>query len=177
MRAISALLLIVILTVLAGCRDEPTAPPRATAEEAPAQPTPEEQAIGDALAARAAPPEFDPRVVTDTTPVDAQVVDVQMANAGDGKQLTGRRTTTFAKDDPVHLAIRTQGTAPKYTLSAKWLDPAGALLTEYGQDIRAAGPAETQFSLSRPEGWPTGSYRVELAINGHPARTVEFEVR
>jgi hypothetical protein len=170
---------VLLLTLaLAGCRDE--APPATTATTPPPAPAPatdDEQARGDALAALAAPPEFAPGAITDTTPVDTTVVDVQLADAGDGKRLTGRHTTTFGIDDPVFLAIRTEGTAARYTLTAKWLDAAGAVLTEYGQDVRTAGPAETQFSLSRPDGWAPGSYTVELAINGKPARTVAFTVK
>jgi hypothetical protein len=164
------------LLLLAGCKRGNDAAPDAVS---PAAPTDDaaETSEADALAARAAPPEFDPRVVTDTTPVDTQVVDVQLADGGDNERLTGRRTTTFDRTDPVFMAIRTQGTAAKYTLSAKWLDPAGGTLAEYGQDVRQPGPAETLMSLSRPDGWTPGAYRVELAINGRAARTVEFTVR
>ena len=39
-----------------------------------------------------------------------------------------------------------------------------------------AGSAVTEFHLSKPDGWPVGSYRVEVSLNGAPAGNKEFKV-
>ena len=75
------------------------------------------------------------------------------------------------------MAISTQGTAAKYSLSAKWLAPSGETLSEYSQEITTAGPTDTIFSLSKPDGWAKGQYKVELSINGKLQRTVPFTIR
>ncbi len=118
-----------------------------------------------------------PPPVADTTPVDTSILDVQLSDNGDGKRLTGITTDRFKSTDGVFLSIRTKGTANKYTLSSKWLDPSGKTLTEYSQIISTAGQTDTVFSLSKPDGWPKGRYRVALSINGKPLRTVPFTVQ
>ena len=123
------------------------------------------------------PVDFAPKIVTDTTPVDTQVVDVKLSDNGDGKTLTGTLTDQFKPSDGVFLSIRTRGTADKYTLSSKWLTPTGETLTEYSQQIATAGPTDTIFSLSKPDGWKPGKYQVELSINGKLMKTVPFTVR
>lgn len=121
-------------------------------------------------------PEIAPKIVTDTTPVDTQVMDVKLSDNGDGKTLTGLMTNQFKATDGVFMSIRTQGTAGKYTLSSKWLAPNGQTLTEYSQNISTPGPIDTIFSLSKPDGWSKGQYHVELSVNGKQLRTVPFSV-
>jgi hypothetical protein len=165
----TALLALALLAALAGCRREQApAPPAAAPAPAPAAvdvPVP------------APPIDAVPRVVPDATPVDAHVVDVALAADRDDARIGHGRSRPFAPTDAVFLAVRTDGSASGYTLSAKWLAPDGSVLTEYGQAVGNAGSADTVLSLSRPDGWPAGDYRVELAINGQPARTVAFAVR
>jgi len=86
-------------------------------------------------------------------------------------------TSQFKPTDGVFMSIRTQGTAPKYTLSSKWLTPSGETLTEYSQTLNTAGTNDTIFSLSKPDGWAKGEYKVELSINGKLLKTVPFTVR
>ena len=118
-----------------------------------------------------------PPPVADTTPVDTRILDVQLSDNGDGKRLTGIVTDRFKSTDGVFLSIRTKGTANRYTLSSRWLDPTGKRLTEYSQVIATAGQTDTVFSLSKPDGWPKGRYQVELSINGKLLRTVPFTVQ
>lgn len=115
--------------------------------------------------------------INETAAVDTQVNDVKLSNRSDGKTLTGRIASQFSTDDGVFIAIRTQGKANHYTLTSRWMASNGKKLVEYSQNIATAGPVETVFSLNRPDGWPKGSYSVELLINGKPARTVPFIVR
>lgn len=122
-------------------------------------------------------PEMTPKIVTDTTPVDTQVLEVTSSSKADEKMLTGPLTDQFKPTDGVFLSIRTSGTADKYTLSAKWLTPTGETLTEYSQDITRSGEVNTIFSLSKPDGWAPGSYQVELSINGKLLKKVPFTVR
>jgi len=123
------------------------------------------------------PAETPPMSTVDTTPVDTQVTAVKLSDKSDGKTLTGLMTDRFKPADGVFIAIDTQGTADRYTLSSKWLAPNGETLTAYSQVVNLAGPAETIFSLSKPDGWSKGQYQVELSINGKPMRTVHFTIQ
>lgn len=122
-------------------------------------------------------PEMMPRMVMDTTPVDTEILGVTTSNNGNDKMLTGQMTDQFKPTEGVFLDIRTKGTAPKYTLSAKWLTPGSEILTEYSQIISTSGEANTIFSLSKPDNWAKGTYKVELFINGKFLRSVPFTVR
>ena len=122
-------------------------------------------------------PDMAPKIVMDTTPVDTQIADVKLADNADDKKLTGLMTSQFKPTDGVFMSIRTQGTAAKYTLSSKWLTPTGETLTEYSQTLNTAGTNDTIFSLSKPDGWAKGEYKVELSINGKLLKTVPFNVR
>lgn len=120
----------------------------------------------------------DRKIVTETTPVDANIVNVQMAAQGTESALMGARTENFSvKDKAVFVSIQTNGTAAKYTLSARWLQPSGEVLTEYAQTLSKPGANETVFSLSRPDGWPPGEYKIELSINGKKLITKTFGVQ
>jgi hypothetical protein len=41
----------------------------------------------------------------------------------------------------------------------------------------AAGPQVTDFSISKPDGWPAGKYTLEISNGGMVAQTREFEVK
>lgn len=169
------------LVLLTACQDKPeqttpAATPAVTASTPAANKLPPIAGMGKP-GELGSLPLVTPKIVTDTTPVDTQVVDVKLSDHADDKILTGRMTDQFKPDDGVFMSIHTDGTAGKYTLSSKWLTPTGETLTEYSQIIDMAGSANTIFSLSKPDGWAPGQYKVELSINGKPLRTVPFTVR
>lgn len=165
------------LALLTACQDK-QAPAPAAAQPAPA----------DAVATAPRPadagkpgmpgmlPDMAPKIVMDTTPVDTKITDVKLSDNADEKKLTGMMTSQFKPTDGVFMSIRTEGTAGKYTLSSKWLTPTGETLTEYSQAINAGGVNDTIFSLSKPDGWAPGEYKVELSINGKLLKTVPFNV-
>ena len=176
---------IVLVLLLASCEDRHPAADTSKTAASPA--TDEASASVETRRAPASParPDLDrihrlddaPPPVADTTPVDTRILEVQLSDNSDGKRLTGITTDRFKSSDGVFLSIRTKGTANKYTLSSRWLDPTGKQLTEYSQVIATAGQTDTVFSLSKPDGWPKGRYQVELSINGKPLRRVPFTVQ
>jgi len=176
---LAALCLASSLVLLTACHDKQpaaapaTAAPAEAAAAAPAKPAevPGKPGLPGAL------PDMAPKIVMDTTPVDTQIADVKLSDNADEKKLTGLMTSQFKPTDGVFMSIHTDGTAPKYTLSSKWLTPTGETLTEYSQQINSAGSNDTIFSLSKPDGWAKGEYKVELSINGKLLKTVPFTVR
>ena len=174
-----ALCLATSLVFLTACQDKQAQPAPATAT-APADVSP---AAKPPVAEPGKPggpgmlPDMAPKIVLDTTPVDTQITDVKLSDNADEKKLTGMMTSQFKPTDGVFMSIRTEGTAAKYTLSSKWLTPTGDTLTEYSQALTAGGVNDTIFSLSKPDGWAPGEYKVELSINGKLLKTVTFNVR
>jgi hypothetical protein len=113
----------------------------------------------------------------DTTPVDATIDAVTLSAEGDTEQNTlGPPRTRFKPKDSVYAEIRSNGTASAYTIYAKWTGADGEVLADYGIRVNEAGPKRTVISLSKPDGWPAGENRIELAINGRVQRTMTFRV-
>lgn len=117
-----------------------------------------------------------PEAVIDTTPVDTEVTRIDSSNQASETELTGMVSENFGPKDSVYLDIRTRGTAEKYTISSKWFYPDGEVITENSQVVNGAGPTSTIFSMSKPDGWAPGTYKVEISINGQLKQTKTFQV-
>ena len=39
------------------------------------------------------------------------------------------------------------------------------------------GPATSEFHVSKPDGWPTGDYKVEVSSSGNSSATRTFTVK
>jgi len=145
----------ILVTAIAGCgKEAPPPPPPAPKAEAPA-PAPAPAA-----------------------PAEVSVLSINLGKAiGADKKLTAA-TETFAKTDTIYAVIETSGSG-NATLKAKWTYHKGdqtAAVDESTQTISATGPATTEFHISKPDGWPTGEYQVEVSLNDKPAGTKKFSV-
>jgi hypothetical protein len=139
--------------IFAACgKSEPPPPPRATAPP-PAAP---------------APPPAAPVVTVTTVELGNQI--------GADKRVT-QQVTSFAPKDTIYATVVTNGSAPSATLTAKWTYQDGQVVNESTQTIAPNGPAATEFHISKPDGWPAGTYKVEVSLNGRSAGTKEFEVK
>ena len=115
--------------------------------------------------------------VRDTTPVDARVVGVTLSNHGDTEDHTiGMPSETFDPKDTVYAEIESTGSAGEYTLYATWVGTDGSVLSDYGVRVSEAGMERTVLSLSKPDGWASGTYQIRIAINGQEQETATFEV-
>jgi hypothetical protein len=131
----------------------------------------------------AAPPPASPPAVQAPAPTAApapaplKVTGVTVGNAiGADKRVTAP-TSTLAATDTIYASVATDGTEEAVKLTARWLYEGDTLVKEESIDIASAGPAVTEFHVSKPDGWPTGKYKVVIHKNGVPAATQEFEVR
>ena len=50
-------------------------------------------------------------------------------------------------------------------------------MNESSETIAPTGAATTAFHISKPDGWPTGKYKVEISLDGNVVQTREFEVK
>jgi hypothetical protein len=91
-------------------------------------------------------------------------------------------STTFAPGDSIHAAVATQTSDPATpvsgTLTATWthVDSDQTINTE-SKEFAFTGPGTTTFQISKPDGWPTGRYRVAIALDGDTVDITDFEVR
>ena len=84
---------------------------------------------------------------------------------------------TFGRRDTIYVSVATEGAAPSKTISAKWTFQDGQVVKEQSETIAPTGPAATEFHISKPKPWPVGKYKVEIAVDGAPAGSKDFEVK
>src|SRR5919109_2786854 len=78
-------------------------------------------------------------------------------------------TTRFKPDDTVYVSILSD--APGYgTITVRWYLH-GQQISEAMRDVSYTRAAATEFHLQNSGGFPLGSYRVDVLINGQPARS------
>jgi hypothetical protein len=121
-----------------------------------------------------AAPVSTPAAPASATPVTLVSVDLGSAVGPDQKVTTA--TGTFTPSDTIYASVATDGTG-NATLDAKWTYQDGQTVKEDSKAIAATGPATTTFSISKPDGWPAGDYKVEISLNGTPAASKDFSVK
>lgn len=144
---------------LAGCKKKE--------ETAPAATVPPPATLPDAATAPAA---------------RAQVTSVDLGNAVDADMKIGMPKTTFARNDTLYVSIGTSTGDPAATVPAtlgvKWthLD-SNQTVSQDTRQVELSGQGNTEFHITKPDGWPTGKYRVEVSLDGNVVQSREFEVR
>jgi hypothetical protein len=97
-------------------------------------------------------------------------------SVGADKRVTAP-SSSFAPSDTIYASVATDGSSPNVTLVARWTYQDGQLVNEETQTIAPSGPAVTEFHISKPDGWPAGSYQVEVIANGASAGKRAFQVQ
>ena len=83
-------------------------------------------------------------------------------------------TTRFKPDDTVYVSLLSDD--PGYgTVAVRWLLN-GQVVSEAMRDVSYTRAAATEFHLQNSGGFPPGTYRVEILINGQSAGMREFRV-
>jgi hypothetical protein len=104
---------------------------------------------------------------------------VTLGNAiGADKRVTAP-LDSFAKNDTIYIAVETTGSG-NAMLKAKWTYHKGdtsAVVDKNEQTLVATGPAVTEFHISKPDGWPTGDYQVEVLLNEASTGVHKFTVK
>jgi hypothetical protein len=112
-------------------------------------------------------------------PAGVTVSSVSLGKAvGADKKVTAP-TDTFAKGDTIYASVDTIGSGSA-TLAAKWTytkDGKTVPVKEDTATISASGPSTTEFHISKPDGWPVGTYQVDVSVDGKPAGTKAFNVK
>lgn len=104
------------------------------------------------------------------------VASIDLGKAVGGDQKVTTATTSFSPKDPIYAAVSTTG-AGTATIGAKWTFQDGQTVKEDSKSIAPTGPATTSFEISKPDGWPVGSYKVEISLNGQSAGSKDFSVQ
>ena len=116
-------------------------------------------------------------------PATASVNSVDLGNAvGADMRVTAPMSTFSPKDATIYAAVSTGTSDPAASvagkLGAKWTHvDSSQVVHEETKDITFAGDGVTDFQINKPDGWPTGKYKVEISLDGNVVQTREFEVK
>ena len=112
----------------------------------------------------------------------ASVNNVDLGNAVGADMRVTAPMATFAPKDTIYAAVSTGTSDPAASvagkLGAKWTHiDSNQTVHEESRDLTFAGDGVTDFQISKPDGWPTGKYKVEIMLDGAVVQTREFEVK
>ncbi len=115
-------------------------------------------------------------------PATASVNGVDLGNAVGADLRVTAPMTTFGSKDTIYAAVSTGTSDPAASvagkLGAKWTHiDSNQTVHEESKDITFAGDGVTDFQVSKPDGWPTGKYKLEISLDGSVVQTREFEVK
>ena len=117
-----------------------------------------------------------PTAQAPAAPAPFKVVAVDLGKAINADKKIAQPTATFATTDTIYAVVTTEGAAPSVALKARWTYEDGQLVNESAQTIAPSGAAATEFHITKPSGWPTGKYKVEISANGAAVSAREFVV-
>jgi hypothetical protein len=110
------------------------------------------------------------------TGVGVRVSQIDMGRSLTADKTINDNTDSFKPNDTIYASIVTEGTAATATLKALWTYQDGQVVNESTQTIAPTGTARTEFHISKPDGWPTGKYKLEVFLNGSSAATRDVRV-
>jgi len=140
--------------------------------EAPPEPAQEPAATPPV---EAAPPPG-PSAAAAAKKIAPRVTSVVLGSSIDADKRIGQAQDAFAPTDTIYASIDTEGWGPAVGLTARWTYEDGQLVNESSQTVEP-GPGTVEFHISKPSGWPTGSYQLEILADGSSVSTQSFEVR
>jgi hypothetical protein len=158
-----ALIAALALTACGKQQPPPTSTNPATPAQAPAAPAPSST---PAPAAPAAPA---------STTANVESLTLGSALNADGK-ITAP-ATTFSPKDTIYAQVATSGGSGNAAVSARWTFGQGQVVSENNESVAAGGNATTTFHISKPDGFPAGMYKVDISVDGKPAKSASFEVK
>lgn len=122
------------------------------------------------------------RTKPNTTPAGAprkqnslQIDKVELGNSLNADKTVAARRQNFGIRDTIYVSVRTVGSGSA-TLTANFTYGDGQQVSRSSMDVDAAGRAIHEFHIAKRSPWPTGSYRVELFLDGVRLATELFTI-
>ena len=115
-----------------------------------------------------------------TLPAPVSVAGAVLGNAVGADKRVAAPMEAFGAKDTIYASVETAGTG-RAKLRALWSFVKGdktSKVDETTLELDSAGPAVSEFHVSKPSGWPKGDYKVEIFLGDAtvPAVTKNFKV-
>jgi len=114
---------------------------------------------------------------TSGTSAGVRVSHIDMGRSLTADKTINDKTDSFKPNDTIYASVLTEGTAATARLKARWTYQDGQAVNESTQTIAPTRDARTEFHISKPDGWPTGKYTLEVFLNDSSAATKDFAVQ
>ncbi|MBA3258795.1 MAG: hypothetical protein H0T68_04930 [Gemmatimonadales bacterium] len=106
----------------------------------------------------------------------------KVANVMIGKRIGANNLITeptfqFAPPDTIYVSVGTTGKSDSTAITAVWHFQTGQTVDSSTQAISPDGPENTEFHVSRPKGWPMGTYNVIIYADGDSVDGKTFAVK
>ena len=102
------------------------------------------------------------------------VTNVQVGRSLNSDDSVGNLTTRFKPDDTIYVSALTE-TPGTSTITARWFYQ-GTLVNESSRDVSYNNEGATEFHLINTNGFPAGSYRVDILVDGQQVESRTFTV-
>ncbi|HET8898754.1 MAG TPA: hypothetical protein VFN09_08305, partial [Rhodanobacteraceae bacterium] len=102
------------------------------------------------------------------------VTTIDLGNAVGADNRVTTPATSFTGTDTIHASVATDGAGGD--LTARWTFQDGQVVDTQDKVV-PAGAQTTDFSISKPDGWPAGQYKLEISSGGMVVQTREFEIQ
>jgi hypothetical protein len=89
-------------------------------------------------------------------------------------------TSVFAPRDTLYVSVVTENAGPAAQLTARWKFQDGQVVDSTSQAVAASVTGTmsvTEFHAVKPDGWPLGTYTVDLWLDNTPVGSRQIEVR
>jgi hypothetical protein len=116
-----------------------------------------------------------------TTPAPAatplRVTDIQLGKGVGSDKRVVEPATTFGTRDTIYASVTTDGAATDARLTATWMYGDQGV-SEADEIVSPTGGVNvSEFHISKETPWPTGSYTVDIKLNGQVVGTREFRIQ
>lgn len=122
-----------------------------------------------------APAPMPPAMGSANTAGAVSVTSVDVGTSVDSSNHVTAAGSSFAPKDDIYASVITNGSGPA-KLDARWTFQDGQVVNADSKSIEASGQQATTFKISKPSGFPTGSYKVEISLNGSVVSSKDFSV-
>lgn len=99
---------------------------------------------------------------------------IQLGRTLNPDNSVGEHATTFNPSDTIYVSVLTPA-AGAGTISVRWTYQ-GSLIAEPSKEVSFNGPGATAFPLVNSGGFPSGSYSVEVFLDGVSVGTRNFNI-
>ena len=103
-----------------------------------------------------------------------EVSTIQLGRRLNSDNSVAEHTTAFRPNDTIYVSVLTAGPG-RGTIGVRWIY-AGQVISEPEQQVVYRDQAATEFHIQNSGGFPPGSYRVEVLLDGAPVGERNFRV-